>query len=107
MAVTAKHRSIAFPAIGTGALGFSNGDAAEIMWNAVWDFAQKCPVPLEVHFVIFPYDDLVFKVESRKCSMHIGLSVILNGKLNYINDRTQSYFCISVIVNGATSGTCL
>ncbi|XP_039673638.1 protein mono-ADP-ribosyltransferase PARP9 isoform X2 [Perca fluviatilis] len=57
----AKHKSIAFPAIGTGALGFDKKEVAQIMSNAVADFAQNAPQKFEVHFVIFPSDNDTFK----------------------------------------------
>ncbi|KAM9365084.1 protein mono-ADP-ribosyltransferase PARP9 [Pholidichthys leucotaenia] len=47
------HRSIAFPAIGTGALGFTKKEAARIMCAAVGDFAEKSSKKMEVHFVIY------------------------------------------------------
>lgn len=60
-AVTGGHKSITFPAIGTGALGFNKKEAAEIMSNAVVDFAQKVPKKMDVYFVIFPSDNDTFK----------------------------------------------
>lgn len=56
------HKSIAFPAIGTGALGFSKKEVAHIMSKAVADFAQISQKRIEVHFVIFPSDIDTFKV---------------------------------------------
>ncbi|XP_076603200.1 protein mono-ADP-ribosyltransferase PARP9 isoform X2 [Chaetodon auriga] len=57
-----KHyKSIAFPAIGTGGLGFDKNQAAWIMSNAVDAFAQKATRKLEVYFVIFPADTIIFK----------------------------------------------
>ncbi|XP_068561273.1 protein mono-ADP-ribosyltransferase PARP9 isoform X2 [Cebidichthys violaceus] len=55
------HKSIAFPAIGTGALGFSKKDSAQIMSKAVADFAQNIATKMDVHFVIFPSDNDTFK----------------------------------------------
>uniref|UniRef100_A0A1A7WR81 Poly (ADP-ribose) polymerase family, member 9 n=1 Tax=Iconisemion striatum TaxID=60296 RepID=A0A1A7WR81_9TELE len=55
-AVTHKHKSIAFPAIGTGALGFSKQESAMIMLKAVADFSQMAQSNLDVYFVIFPSD---------------------------------------------------
>ncbi|KAM9347667.1 protein mono-ADP-ribosyltransferase PARP9 [Symphorus nematophorus] len=57
----AGHRSIAFPAIGTGGLGFGKKEAAQIMSDAVARFAQASPAKIEVHFVIFHSDDGTFK----------------------------------------------
>ncbi|XP_059199643.1 protein mono-ADP-ribosyltransferase PARP9 [Centropristis striata] len=56
-----KHRSIAFPAIGTGALGFSKNESAKVMSDALAEFAKKCPKKMEVSFVIYPFDDETFK----------------------------------------------
>ncbi|XP_031147264.1 protein mono-ADP-ribosyltransferase PARP9 isoform X2 [Sander lucioperca] len=56
-----NHKSIAFPAIGTGFLGFGKKEVAQIMSDAVADFAQKVQKKLEVHFVIFPPDNDTFK----------------------------------------------
>uniref|UniRef100_A0A3B3ZSV1 Macro domain-containing protein n=1 Tax=Periophthalmus magnuspinnatus TaxID=409849 RepID=A0A3B3ZSV1_9GOBI len=61
-AVSSKHSSIAFPAIGTGNLGFKDTEVAQIMLHAVCDFAKSYPPPLNVHFVIFPSDVDRFKV---------------------------------------------
>ncbi|XP_037645021.1 protein mono-ADP-ribosyltransferase PARP9-like isoform X2 [Sebastes umbrosus] len=55
------HKSITFPAIGTGNLGFGKKEAAEIMSNAVADFAQKAPKKMDVYFVIYPSDNDTFK----------------------------------------------
>ncbi|XP_071344249.1 protein mono-ADP-ribosyltransferase PARP9 [Trachinotus anak] len=60
-AATNKHKSIAFPAIGTGLLKFTKKEAAQIMSHAVADFAQKYPTMMEVHFVIFPHDNDTFQ----------------------------------------------
>ena len=56
------HKSIAFPAIGTGALGFSKKEVADIMSEAVTRFAKKSSKKMDVYFVIFPSDVDVFKV---------------------------------------------
>ncbi|XP_075961376.1 protein mono-ADP-ribosyltransferase PARP9 isoform X2 [Anarhichas minor] len=56
-----KHKSIAFPAIGTGALGFSKKESAQIMTQAVADFDQNIKTKMDVHFVIFPSDNDTFK----------------------------------------------
>uniref|UniRef100_A0A3P9KVR9 Poly [ADP-ribose] polymerase n=1 Tax=Oryzias latipes TaxID=8090 RepID=A0A3P9KVR9_ORYLA len=55
-AVTAQHKSISFPAIGTGNLGFSETEAARIMLDAVQTFSQNCPSPMAVYFVIHHSD---------------------------------------------------
>ncbi|KAK9537953.1 hypothetical protein VZT92_005523 [Zoarces viviparus] len=60
-AAAKNHRSIAFPAIGTGALGFSKKESAQIMTQAVADFAHNTKTKMDVHFVIFPSDNDTFK----------------------------------------------
>ncbi|XP_053185152.1 protein mono-ADP-ribosyltransferase PARP9 [Scomber japonicus] len=61
--VAAAHhcKSIAFPAIGTGGLGYSKKEVAMIMSNAVTDFAHKSTHRMDVHFVIFPSDNDTYK----------------------------------------------
>ncbi|XP_042351030.1 protein mono-ADP-ribosyltransferase PARP9 [Plectropomus leopardus] len=61
LAGTERYTSIAFPAIGTGALGFDKKEAALIMSDAVANFAGKFQRKMEVYFVIFPYDNDTFK----------------------------------------------
>lgn len=55
-------QTIAFPAIGTGNLGYPSEGVAETMINAVEKFSEKYPTTtlLCVYFVIF--DDKTFKV---------------------------------------------
>ncbi|XP_073330303.1 protein mono-ADP-ribosyltransferase PARP9 isoform X2 [Pagrus major] len=66
LAASKSHKSIAFPAIGTGALGFSKKEVAQIMSQAVADFAQKITKKMEVYFVIFPSDIDTFKAFEEK-----------------------------------------
>nr|XP_033473821.1 protein mono-ADP-ribosyltransferase PARP9 [Epinephelus lanceolatus]XP_033473822.1 protein mono-ADP-ribosyltransferase PARP9 [Epinephelus lanceolatus] len=61
LAGTSRHKSIAFPAIGTGDLGFNKKEVADIMSQAVVDFAQKFLEKIEVDFVIYPSDNNTFK----------------------------------------------
>ncbi|XP_037343815.2 protein mono-ADP-ribosyltransferase PARP9 isoform X2 [Pungitius pungitius] len=61
MAATKKHKSISFPAIGTGYLGFDRKDSARIMYSAVAEFARNFKGKMEVYFVIFPSDDNTYK----------------------------------------------
>ncbi|XP_040913509.1 protein mono-ADP-ribosyltransferase PARP9 [Toxotes jaculatrix] len=61
MAVARRRKSVAFPAIGTGGLGFDKNKAAYIMSRAVADFAKKSPPMIEVHFVIYPSDNDTYK----------------------------------------------
>ncbi|XP_022057455.2 protein mono-ADP-ribosyltransferase PARP9 [Acanthochromis polyacanthus] len=65
-AAASRHKSIAFPAIGTGALGFTKPESARIMLDAVALFARSCQRMMEVHFVIFPYDDDTFQAFEEK-----------------------------------------
>ncbi|XP_073702397.1 protein mono-ADP-ribosyltransferase PARP9 [Garra rufa] len=56
-ASASKHKSISFPAIGTGNLGFEKKEVANIMTNAVAEFAnQHTKTKLDVYFVVFPTD---------------------------------------------------
>lgn len=61
LAVTHKHKSITFPAIGTGALKFSGNEVAKIILHAVTDFARESPMMLEVSIVIYPSDSHTFQ----------------------------------------------
>ncbi|XP_036065552.1 protein mono-ADP-ribosyltransferase PARP9 [Oryzias melastigma] len=56
-----EHKSISFPAIGTGNLGFSENEAATIMLDALKQFAQNAPESMAVYFVIHPSDHKVFQ----------------------------------------------
>ncbi|XP_076023923.1 protein mono-ADP-ribosyltransferase PARP9 [Genypterus blacodes] len=76
MAVSNKHKSIAFPAIGTGNLGISRKEAAQIMADAVVEFAQKFPETLDVYFIIFPRDYQTFEAfEHQMRSLHAKSSL--------------------------------
>ncbi|KAM3835915.1 protein mono-ADP-ribosyltransferase PARP9 [Diretmus argenteus] len=66
LAASNHHRSIAFPAIGTGNLGFSKEHAANIMTSSVVAFARGSQKTLDVHFVIYPPDDDTFKAFERE-----------------------------------------
>uniref|UniRef100_UPI0037E787C7 protein mono-ADP-ribosyltransferase PARP9 n=1 Tax=Semicossyphus pulcher TaxID=241346 RepID=UPI0037E787C7 len=61
LAATDNHKSIAFPAIGTGALGFQAKEVAQIMLEVVAGFAQNFPRVMEVHVVIYPHDNNTFQ----------------------------------------------
>ncbi|KAM3607753.1 uncharacterized protein V6R79_013164 [Siganus canaliculatus] len=56
------HKSISFPAIGTGNMGLSKKDIAQLMTQAVAEFAQMWKEKMDVCFVIFPSDKDTFKV---------------------------------------------
>ncbi|KAM4558453.1 protein mono-ADP-ribosyltransferase PARP9 isoform 2-T2 [Odontesthes bonariensis] len=58
----ANHRnSIAFPAIGTGNLGFSKKEVARMMLDAVHNFTQTHQTKMDVYFIIFPSDRETFQ----------------------------------------------
>ncbi len=62
-ASVSEHKSISFPAIGTGNLGFGKKEVANIMTNAVAEFArQKTKKKLDVYFVVFPKDSETIEV---------------------------------------------
>lgn len=61
-----NYKSIAFPAIGTGGLGFKKDEVAQIMLHAVVSFAQKASQKMEIYFVIYPSDTETFKVGLQK-----------------------------------------
>ncbi|XP_056610123.1 protein mono-ADP-ribosyltransferase PARP9 [Triplophysa dalaica] len=57
MKAVSAHKSISFPAIGTGNLGFHKQEVAEIMVKAVAEFANKnSRKKLDINFVVFPKD---------------------------------------------------
>ena len=62
MANAERHKSIAFPAIGTGHLGFTKQEVAHIMTKAVEDSAKKMQTKMEVYFVIYPPENDTFMV---------------------------------------------
>ena len=56
------HKSIAFPAIGTGCLNFTNDEVARIMTEAVEVSAKTMPEKMDVYFVIYPPERDTFMV---------------------------------------------
>lgn len=66
MAATNGHKSIAFPAIGSGNLGFNKREVAHIMSDAVVEFAKMFTGKMEIYFVIFPSDSVTFQVRFKK-----------------------------------------
>uniref|UniRef100_A0A8C2ADC9 Macro domain-containing protein n=1 Tax=Cyprinus carpio TaxID=7962 RepID=A0A8C2ADC9_CYPCA len=50
------YKSISFPAIGTGNLGFKKPDVAQNMMEAVAEFSKQYTDKLDVYFVVFPKD---------------------------------------------------
>lgn len=57
-----SHRSISFPAIGTGNQGLGKRDVARSMLRAVTEFATDYSKRLDVCFVIHPSEKDTFKV---------------------------------------------
>lgn len=57
------YKSISFPAIGTGNLGFKKGEVAKIMIDAVEEFAKRnTKKKLDVNLVVFPEDNGMMEV---------------------------------------------
>ncbi|CAJ1078799.1 protein mono-ADP-ribosyltransferase PARP9 isoform X1 [Xyrichtys novacula] len=96
LAVSNKHRSITFPAIGTGALGFSGKEAAETMLKAVAEFAQKSPKPLEVSIVIFPSDSSIYQAFEeqmrflRERAQHPSFELAFNNRDDFSGSKASS-----------------
>lgn len=69
LAARKYHKSIAFPAIGTGGLGFDKYQAAQTMSRAVDNFAQTATDKMDIYFVIFPSDGDTFEAfeEQMRC----------------------------------------
>lgn len=76
LAASKGHKTITFPAIGTGGLGFNKREAARTMLQAVADFAKNKPKKMEVNFVIFPSDNDTFQVCFRKWPHYIRLELL-------------------------------
>lgn len=62
MAAKNLRQSITFPAIGTGGLHFTKEEVAQIMTDAVLQFAKAYSKQMEVYFVIYPSNGDTFKV---------------------------------------------
>lgn len=58
MAASNRHRSIAFPALGTGNLGYPGKEVAKAMVEAVIDYTERSPASsvTDVKIVIFHRD---------------------------------------------------
>ncbi|XP_056293612.1 protein mono-ADP-ribosyltransferase PARP9 isoform X2 [Pseudoliparis swirei] len=68
LAALRKHKSISFPAIGTGNLGFGEDESAQIMSQAVADFTRSYRDEMDVYFVIFQKDASAFKAFDERMS---------------------------------------
>lgn len=64
MAASRKHRSIAFPALGTGVLEYPEGDVAKAMIEAMVEYAENNPhTPItDVKIILYSGNKLIQKV---------------------------------------------
>lgn len=68
MKTVSAYKSISFPAIGTGNLGFRKQEVAEIMMDAVAEFAKRnSSKKLDINFVVFPKDVEMMEVNPTDC----------------------------------------
>ncbi|KAM9709259.1 protein mono-ADP-ribosyltransferase PARP9 isoform 1-T2 [Menidia menidia] len=65
-AAASHYKSIAFPAIGTGNLGFFKAEVAKMMLDAVLDFSQYHQSSMTVHIIIFPSDHQTFQAFEKE-----------------------------------------
>lgn len=69
------YKSISFPAIGTGHLGFDKQEVAEIMMNAVAEFGKNNSSKiLDINFVVFPKDVDMMKAFEKKLNSMMKFS---------------------------------
>lgn len=66
------YTSISFPAIGTGNLGFQKQEVAEIMMDAVAEFAKQNMKKLDVNFVVFPKDNEMMEAFEKEMKTRKG-----------------------------------
>ena len=66
LAYDQKYRSVSFPAIGTGHLGFSKQEVAHVMTAAVEDTAKNMRTAMGVDFVIYPPEHDTFMVTALR-----------------------------------------
>ncbi|XDV30536.1 hypothetical protein PO909_033443 [Leuciscus waleckii] len=66
------YKSISFPAIGTGNLGFQKRDVAGIMTEAVAEFGKDNIHKLDVYFVVFPKDNEMLEAFDNEMKMRKG-----------------------------------
>ncbi|XP_067265228.1 protein mono-ADP-ribosyltransferase PARP9 [Chanodichthys erythropterus] len=64
-AAALRHKSISFPAIGTGNLGLDKYQVARIMMDAVAGFSKQS-MKLNVYFVVFPKDEEMMKAFEKE-----------------------------------------
>ncbi|XP_042587199.1 protein mono-ADP-ribosyltransferase PARP9-like isoform X1 [Cyprinus carpio] len=63
------YKSISFPAIGTGNLGFKKCEVARIMTDAVAYFAKNNTKKLDVNFVVYPKDNQMMEAFEKEMKM--------------------------------------
>lgn len=82
MAESDSEKSIAFPAIGTGNLGFPKDKVAKIMIEQVLDFAERVyqGSKLDVFFVLYPPDQGTVKVMCVCGVSSIVMEIVLSIK---------------------------
>uniref|UniRef100_A0A8C4ZAL9 Macro domain-containing protein n=1 Tax=Gadus morhua TaxID=8049 RepID=A0A8C4ZAL9_GADMO len=90
MANAERHKSIAFPAIGTGHLGFTKQEVAQIMTKAVEDSAQKMQTKMEVDFVIHPPENDTFMVTYSSARVLLYSLVVFLCLLGFDEQNTSS-----------------
>lgn len=66
------YKSISFPAIGTGNLGFKKWEVAKIMTDAVAEFGKNNKTKLDVNFVVFPKDKEMMETFENEMKMRKG-----------------------------------
>uniref|UniRef100_A0A3P9Q2A9 Poly [ADP-ribose] polymerase 9 n=1 Tax=Poecilia reticulata TaxID=8081 RepID=A0A3P9Q2A9_POERE len=92
MAAAQQYNSITFPAIGTGALGFTKVESASIMLTAVSAFAQNCLNRMHVHFVIFPSDhEKIISFRTKDKCLLVGIKNNYTIKYPGIHKTRQNY----------------
>ncbi|NXA55432.1 PAR14 polymerase, partial [Nothocercus julius] len=71
-------KSITFPAIGTGNLGFPKPVVAKLLFDKVFEFSHKKGVKSleEVHFLLYPKDTSNVQVSAHVCPLAQGSSAL-------------------------------
>jgi poly [ADP-ribose] polymerase 10/14/15 len=74
-----QSRSIAFPAFGTGNLGFPRNVVAKEMFKAVENFQKDCPKTSvnDVRFIVYQMDSQTFQVKRSEIFFHLILIALL------------------------------
>ncbi|KAI2660611.1 Protein mono-ADP-ribosyltransferase PARP9 [Labeo rohita] len=68
------YKSISFSGTGTGKLSLQKQDVAEIMMEAVADFAKQSMNKLDVYFVVFPQDNQMMEAFEKEMKIRMGKS---------------------------------